>query len=307
VSKRKKNNEIEESNGLWSRLGKKSRVSLSNIETFEESRHFNASPLNFIVIFLFFAIAIILGTWFLIAYTPLRESIPGYPDISNEEQLKRQDLENLKKIDELEAKYSLLERYEKPLVEIINESLPDDPTLGLSDSILAIDTTILEGITFEKSELDSALRVQVAQNQKYALNFSPDAPTEISETISGVFFFPPLKGEVSSTFDPKIGHYGIDIKAPSDDAVKSTLAGTVIFTDWSAESGNVIHVQHSHNLVSVYKHNSDLLKNQGDLVKPGEPIAIIGNSGSLSEGEHLHFELWYNGLALDPMKFVSFE
>jgi murein DD-endopeptidase MepM/ murein hydrolase activator NlpD len=307
VAKRKNKKEVEESNGFWARLSKKSRVSLSNIETFQESKHFNASPLNFIVIFLFVTIAIIVGTWFLIAYTPLRESIPGYPDISNEEQLKRQDLENLRKIEELEKKYSLVERYENPLADIINESLPDDPTLGLSDSILEIDTTILEGITFEKSELDSILRERVRLNQKYALNFTPDAPSEISERISGVFFFPPLKGEVSSTFDPKLGHYGIDIKAPSDDAVKSTLAGTVIYTDWSAENGNVIHVQHSHNLVSVYKHNSALLKNQGDLVTPGEPIAIIGNSGSLSEGEHLHFELWYNGLALDPLKFVSFE
>ena len=128
-----------------------------------------------------------------------------------------------------------------------------------------------------------------------------------TDNISGVYFFTPLKGEVSGEIDSKNGHYGIDIKAPKDEAIKSTLDGTVIFTDWSSENGNVIHIQHTHNLVSVYKHCSYLLKKQGDLVKSGEPIAIIGNSGSLSLGTHLHFELWYNGVAQNPKQFITFD
>jgi murein DD-endopeptidase MepM/ murein hydrolase activator NlpD len=120
-------------------------------------------------------------------------------------------------------------------------------------------------------------------------------------------FFPPLKGEVTEKFSLKTGHNGIDVIASKNEAVKAVLEGTVVFSDWSPDNGHVIQIQHKSNLISIYKHNSFLLKKTGALVNVGDPIAIVGNSGSLSTGPHLHFELWYNGVPVDPEKFIIFE
>lgn len=306
VAKKEKNKENIESSSWFDRLKKKSRIVFYDVDTFEQKRFFLLSNWNMIVGSLFVMIIIITGTWFVIAYTPLRQSIPGYPKIAETEKLKRQELENLKQLEELAEKERITNQYNKSLIEILSEQLPSDPS-QLGDSILSIDTAMLNNITFETSDKDSILRNKVAENEKYG--FIVNKPTAYNEAdnIAGVFFFTPLKGEVSGEIDTKSGHYGIDIKAPKDEVVKSTLIGTVIYTDWSSENGHVIHVQHTHNLVSVYKHCSFLLKEQGDLVKTGEPIAIIGNSGSLSQGTHLHFELWYNGVAQNPKQFINFE
>lgn len=307
MSKKQNTSELEERNSFWDRLRRKSRVSFSNIETFEESRSFTASPMNFLVVFLFSLMIVIFATWCFIAFTPLKQSIPGFPDINEKRKIEKTNAENLKKIAEMESKLALLEKYQNPILSILNEEIPVDPSIGLPDSILAMDSSSVNAISFERSELDSNMRQRIAENQRFAVNFNNNQDKEVSDNISGVFFFTPLKGEISNKINPKEGHFGIDIKAPADDVVKSTLAGTVIFTDWSAENGNVIHVQHANNIVTVYKHNSELLKQQGDVVKAGEPIAIVGNSGSLSQGTHLHFELWYNGFALDPTRFINFE
>ena len=122
-----------------------------------------------------------------------------------------------------------------------------------------------------------------------------------------VLFLSPLKGEITNRFDLKKGHYGIDVIASNNEAVKAILNGTVVYADWTPENGHVIQLQHAQNLVSTYKHNSFLLKKTGDLVKAGDAVAIVGNSGELSTGPHLHFELWHNGIPLDPEKFVVFD
>lgn len=306
MAKKEKHKENNDSGSWFDRLKKKSRIVIYDVDSFEQKRFFLLSNWNIIVGSLFVLILIVTSTWFIIAYTPLRQSIPGYPKIAETEKLKRQELENLKLLEELSEKERITNQYNKSLLEILSEQMPEDPSLT-GDSILPIDTAMLNNITFETSEKDSMLRDKVAEKEKYGFNVNKSSVGNSSDNIAGVFFFSPLKGEVSGEIDTKKGHYGIDIKAPKDEAVKSTLAGTVIYTDWSSENGNVIHVQHTHNLVSVYKHCSYLLKEQGDLVKTGEPIAIIGNSGSLSMGTHLHFELWYNGVAQNPKQFINFE
>ncbi len=302
----KSKKDSEERVSLWERLTKRSRLSVVDPITFEVKREFSFTPMSFIVVSLFVLILLVTATWATIAYTPLRQSIPGYPNIANEEKKKRQEIENLEYLQELEKKQAILEQYNKPLIAILNEQEPPDPSIPM-DSLSLLDTSEINQISFEISEKDSILREKVKASEKYGFSLQNKVVTGSADNIAGVYFFSPLKGEVCGEVNVKAGHYGIDVKAPKNEAVKSTLDGTVIYAEWTPENGHVIHVQHAHNLVSIYKHNSALLKKQGDAVKSGEPIAIIGNSGILSLGTHLHFELWYNGVPLDPKLFVNFE
>lgn len=303
MAKSKTDNEDKIS--LWDRLNKKSRLSVVDPVTFEVRNEFSFTPINFIVVSLFVVIVIVTLTWTVIAFTPLRQSIPGYPDIAQQEQMKRIDIENLKYLQELEEKQAILDQYNKPLLAILSEQEPPDPSIPM-DSLAMLDTSEINQISFEISEKDSILREKIEATEKYGFSIKNSTTGGNADNIAGVYFFSPLKGEVSGEVNVKEGHYGIDVKAPNNEAVKSTLDGTVIYAEWTPENGHVIHVQHAHNLVSIYKHNSALLKKQGDVVKSGEPIAIIGNSGTLSLGTHLHFELWYNGVPLDPKLFVDF-
>lgn len=302
----KSKKDSDEKVSLWERLNKKSRLSVVDPVTFEVRNDFSFTPINLVVISLFVLMVIVSATWVIIAYTSLRQSIPGYPDIAQQEQIKRLQIDNMKYLDELEEKQAILDQYSKPLLAILNDQEPPDPSIPM-DSLSLLDTSDINQISFEISEKDSILREKIEASEKYGFNIPNNITMKNSDNIAGVYFFPPLKGEVSGEVNVKDGHYGIDVKAPKNEAVKSTLDGTVIYAEWTPENGHVIHVQHAHNLVSVYKHNSALLKSQGDAVKSGEPIAIIGNSGTLSLGTHLHFEIWYNGVPLDPKLFVNFE
>jgi murein DD-endopeptidase MepM/ murein hydrolase activator NlpD len=127
-----------------------------------------------------------------------------------------------------------------------------------------------------------------------------------SGSISNFFFFTPIQGIISNGYNPANRHFGIDIVSKMNEAVKSVLDGTVILSAWTLQTGNIIAVQHQSNIISVYKHNSVLLKKEGDNVKAGDPIAIVGESGEMQTGPHLHFELWYNGNPVNPREYISF-
>ena len=148
------------------------------------------------------------------------------------------------------------------------------------------------------------LRDEIESEEQYNLLATDEG--DASKGIAAFFFFTPLKGLVTASFDPGKEHYGVDVAAAKNEAVKACLEGTVIIATWTSETGHVIQVQHGNNLVSVYKHNSVLLKKSGDRVNAGEAIAIIGESGELSSGPHLHFELWYEGKPVDPSEFMTF-
>ncbi len=298
-----KDKEKEESLSFFQRISEKSRVVLVDNVTFEEKRHFLLSPLNIVVFITFFAMIIVAGTYAVIAYTPLKQSIPGFPNEADVQKLQKQDLDNVKFIEDMEHKAQVGELYYKNLSLILSDELPIDPTVH--DSVGQTDSVDYSNISFEKSEEDSLLRVKMDEKEKYTLSYQ-EKKTVHDDNMEGVFFFTPLNGTVSNKINVKEGHFGIDIVAPKDEAVKTTLDGTVIFTEWTPESGHVIQVQHTHNLVSVYKHNSFLLKKTGDHVNAGDPIAIIGNTGEHTTGEHLHFELWYNGAPIDPEAFINF-
>ncbi|EJW96893.1 membrane peptidase [gut metagenome] len=148
---------------------------------------------------------------------------------------------------------------------------------------------------------DSLLRTTVIKEEQFGI--SEKAKRQLP--IEGIHFFTPLKGVVSQGYN-KLVHPYIDITAPANSVVKSILDGTVISAGKDEDSGYTIHIQHGNNLVSVYKHNQKLLKKTGDRIQAGTPIALVGNTGKLSTGDHLHFELWYNGEAVDPTKYINF-
>jgi murein DD-endopeptidase MepM/ murein hydrolase activator NlpD len=158
--------------------------------------------------------------------------------------------------------------------------------------------------------MESQMRQNVEHDEKYAVNI-PTGSTQglqgnAASGVSNFYFFLPVKGYITGDFDPKNEHYGVDIVAADNAPVKATLDGSVVISTWTPETGYVIGIQHENNLVSLYKHNSVLLKKEGDYVHAGDVIAIVGNTGELSTGPHLHFELWYNGSAINPKDYINF-
>jgi murein DD-endopeptidase MepM/ murein hydrolase activator NlpD len=231
----------------------------------------------------------------LIAFTNIREFIPGYPDIT----MRRNILMSAIRLDSLERELALRDKYFANLNAIISGKPP-------VEIIPPHDTTKNYGaIKFANSPEDQALRSKVEKEEQFNLSLGP----RINETTSlaSLHFFPPVKGIVSGKYDLRTKHFGTDIVTKPKSLVSAALDGTVIFTGWTMETGYVIEIQHINNLVSVYKHNSSLLKEAGDLVRAGEAISVVGDSGELyTSGPHLHFEMWYKGNPLDPEKHILF-
>lgn len=229
-----------------------------------------------------------------IAFTPVRTFIPGYPDARS----KRAAIQNAITIDSLENVVIRWELYSENLRRVVEgqEPIKIDSLIRRANNVKQ-QTADLE----ELARQDSLLRMHVREEEKFDISERDrrDLP------IEGLHFFTPLKGVVSQAYDPAIHPY-IDITAPSGSVVKATLDGTVIFAGWSDESGHTIQIQHEGDIVSIYKHNEKLLKKAGDKVTAGAPIALVGNTGSLTTGDHLHFELWHRGETVDPALYINF-
>lgn len=283
----------KESKRYLSKLKNKYRFSIYNDQTFEEVWFLRLSRLNVIAVFGGFSFLLVALVTVLIAFTPLREFIPGYPDTNT----RRAIVENALKVDSLEQQLDYWQHYLTSLKAIMNGENP--PVLDSKR-----DTTAHpKDIVFKKSSDDSLLRAQIEENEQYNLSVSNNT---IENSVKGIHFFPPVRGVVTNSFNLASGHYGTDIASSPNEVVVATLDGTVTMATWTLETGYVIQIQHAGNLLSVYKHNSKLLKKAGTHVKAGEAIAIIGNSGELTTGPHLHFELWYNGTPVDPEKYIVF-
>lgn len=299
----KSKKEKEQNLSLFQRVSKKVRIVVVNAESFEEKRHFTLSPLNAAVLISFFTLLIIISTYLIVAYTPLKQWIPGMPSYSNELMLRKIDLENMQYLEKVKHQSNIEDLYYQNLITILNDEVPLDPTL--QDSAYNRDSTNYAIMDFSISEKDSLLRVKIDLREKYQLH-NKEGNVSQNDDMKGVFFFTPINGSVSGSFNLKEGHFGIDVVAPKDEAVMATLDGTVVFNTWTPEDGHVIYLQHNYNLISVYKHNAFVLKKVGEFVEAGEPVAIIGNSGRLSTGPHLHFELWHKGTALNPEDYMRF-
>jgi len=284
-------------------LTTKFRLVVLDNESFEEKRAFVLSWAAIIIYFLFSFLFLSTIIFVVISFTSLKQIIPGYPDTVEQELLKTKYIENLLKLNSIEEKVAINSLYYSNLEKILNGEIILDSLHENNDTTFELDTNNLD---FNKSINDSLLRLKIKEREKYDISIV-DPSQNTNDNIRSVLFFSPLKGEITSPFNYKNGHIGIDVIASKNEAVKAALEGTVVFSDWSPENGHVIQIQHEKNIISIYKHNSFLLKKTGDRVSAGDPIAIVGNSGSLSTGPHLHFELWYNGVPLDPEKFIIFE
>jgi murein DD-endopeptidase MepM/ murein hydrolase activator NlpD len=280
---------------LRDRLKHRYRLVVLNDDTFEESFALRLTPLGLLT--LISGITIIMTTLVivLVAFTPLREYIPGYGKVTEKNDLIALNL----KVDSLESSMSAKDWYIQNIANVLEGKTEGKPEKPKKDT--TVDYTNLKVIPNGK---DSALRNEIESRDKYSLSLT-DKSKPVS-SISSFFFFSPVKGIVTTSFNLSDEHYGVDVTARENEIIKSTLDGTVVFAGWTSADGFVVQIQHTNNLVSVYKHNSDLTKKVGDYVKAGDPIAIIGNTGETSSGTHLHFELWYNGNPLNPQDYIVF-
>ncbi len=280
---------------LLQKLLERYRIVVLNEDTFEERFSFKMNRLNVLIWSSIAAILLIGLTTVLIAFTPLREYIPGYSSSS----LRLKASHTSYKVDSLE---NVLQQNQKFLMSIqkVLRGEDEDEYAQKEKNIGFVEKIDPSGIDFSPSKQDSILRARVEMEDKYNL---------LEEAVyrGDFMLYPPVKGTISQEFDRLNGHFAIDIVAKENEPVKATANGTVIFAEWTVETGNVIIIEHSFGIISVYKHNAMLLKKQGDLVKAGEVIAKLGNTGELSTGAHLHFELWSEGNPMNPAEFINFE
>ncbi len=251
------------------------RFIILNDDTLKEkfSRRVNLNKLYLILTALVVALFIIF--FLILSFTPMRHLIPGYGNIENNSYVIKLN----RYVSDLESKIEAQELYNKSLRKILVENqLPPS-----------------------KSKVNNKIKSK---------NITPQKP----QTIDNIYvpdyeeydFSLPLNGGINKTMDVKTGHYGIDIAGTKNAVIKSILDGTVIFSDWSIETGYTVIVQHAHGITSVYKHNSEIFKEVGDFVKKDEALATVGNTGTLSSGPHLHFELWFDGIPKDPINYLPF-
>lgn len=270
----------------------KYRLVILNEDTFEERISFKLTRLNVFILSGIAAILLIGLTTLLIAFTPLREYIPGYSSTA----LKKNATLLLAKTDSLQNIIRVNEQYYSSIHSVLIGDVTN----------VAFDRDSIQDVVFNADEMevspsraDSLLRETVAQEDKY--NLFQSASTEGDITL-----FTPLQGTISQGYNVEDKHYALDIVAEKDAPVLAAADGTVIFAEWTADTGHVIIIKHENDLITVYKHNASLSKTQGDLVTAGEVIAILGNTGELTTGPHLHFELWADGYPINPVDFIDF-
>lgn len=205
------------------------------------------------------------------------------------------------KIDSLESEVNLKDKYVNNIRRIIGGDVDVAQVLDEDPQIATINISEMD---FEESMLpiDSQFRAEFEMEDLKVLTYQSNRTDEFRE----MYLFSPMEGIVTDGFNPKKDHYGVDLVANENEPVMCSADGVVIISSWTLDGGYVLGIQHRGNLVSVYKHNSELLKNVGNFVSAGEIIAIIGNTGELTSGPHLHFELWHNGNPLNPQEFIAF-
>ena len=276
----------------WRKLLHKYRFVIMTDSSFEERLVVKLSRLNIFSFLVFSVISCFFCTLLLISYTPLNKYVPGK---SSKEVQKNLIYLSLKS-DSLQKALDSRGLYLQNINNIISGK---DPVVSSEGDFLS-PAGKEKKTTFARSIEDSLLRVKVETEDKSSIYIKKSVNNEF------LMFFPPLSGLISDVFNANAGHYGVDLVAKEKTRISSVLDGTVVVSHWTAETGYVIVVQHKNDYLSQYKHNSVLLKKVGDFVVAGEHIAIIGNSGELSSGPHLHFELWHKGIPVNPKDYISF-
>lgn len=276
---------------LISRWREKYKLTYMNADTFDAKWTIKLSFINFLTLLVFFIFMIALTTYFILLYTPLRRYAFDSVSIYN---LNSQLEENSKALLKAEATLHQQEKYSDNLRKILLEETFTDTA-----QLRQIDT--LEGVievNFENSSADSILRQKIESDLL--------EPKNNQSNFQSDFFMSPVTGKISRSVNFSKRHYGIDIVTAEDEPIKAALEGLVVFSGWTSQQGHVIILQHQNNLLTAYKHCSVLLKSEGDYVEIGDPIGIVGTSGELTDGPHLHFEVWQKGVPLNPQEFISF-
>ena len=278
---------------LTKKLLHKYRLVVLNEDTFEERFSMKLTRVNVFIFGSLSALLLIGFTTVFIAFTPIREYIPGYTSPT----LQKQAIDLERKTDSLLNVTRMNELYMASIKDVLSGEVSSE-TIN-KDSIYAALAAEVNPEDLNPSKADSILREKVDNEDKYNL-------FESARSVKNFVFFPPVKGTVSSGFNIKEQHYAVDIVVPKNTPIKAAADGRVILASWTSDSGYVIILDHGNQLLSVYKHNSSLTKEQGDLVKAREVIAISGSTGEFSTGPHLHFELWNDGNPIDPVAFIDF-
>lgn len=278
---------------LKQKLTDKYRLVVLNEDTFEERFSLKLSRLNVFVLGGVFSILLIAATTVLIAFTPIKEYIPGY----SSSKLKASAVKLTFEADSLKQKLAILENYTKALKPVLTGEITSEEIDSIQDAARQIN---IDESDLDATKEDSLFREKVEQENKFAILNS-------NKNSLNIVFFAPVTGTISQNFESNSKHFAVDIVAKTGTPIKAVADGTVIFSGWTAETGYVILLKHNRDFISVYKHNGNLLKEQGDFVKSGEVIASVGSTGELTTGPHLHFELWSGGYAVNPINFIDFK
>ena len=279
---------------LKQKLTNKYRLVVLNENTFEERFSLKLSRLNIYIFGGLFSVTLISATIVLIAFTPLKEYIPGYSSTQLQKNATKLTVES----DSLKNRLAMLENYTNSIKSVLTGELTSDEVIdSLQDSAKRIQ---IEESSLYATKQDSIFREKIESRDRFPLS------DESQEKLK-IVFFAPISGNISQLFNSENKHFAIDVVAKVGTPVKAAADGTVIFSEWTTETGYVIILKHANNFISVYKHNGTLLKQQGDLVQSGEAIASIGSSGELTTGPHLHFELWSDGYAVNPANYIDFK
>lgn len=265
-----------------------------NDSTFGEKFSLRLTPWGIIISALAMTIVLTSAVISIVAFTPLREYIPGYGNIAERKEI----LKLATMADSLDKAIEARDIYWQSVSNALNEKLETKTAKPKKDT-----TGKFAKINTKAGQNDLQFRDDYEKNK--------DKPIEQLAKLkyaglSELVFFTPVIGLVTESFNLREDHFGVDVATKPDETIKSTLDGTIIFTGFSAGDGNIIQIQHGNNLVSIYKHCSAILKTTGTRVKSGEAIAVVGNTGEKSRGSHLHFELWFNGSPVNPQEFVAF-
>lgn len=283
----------------WERFTKQLRnqyrLVILNDRTFAERFSLKLSPLGLLIGAAALTIVMTTLVISLVAFTPLREYIPGYGNVAERKQILQLSI----MADSLEQTLSARDLYISNLVNVLTDKVEGKPERPKKDT-----SGKYKNVNTQASEADRIFRKEI-ENTKNAELLSATSSLKAG-ALSNTLFFMPVKGLVVTSFNAGESHFGCDIVSKKDELIKSTLDGTVIFAGFTNSDGYELHIQHTGNIISVYKHNSTLLKRVGDRVKSGESIAVIGNSGESSKGPHLHFEIWYNGVPVNPEDVLAF-
>ncbi len=281
-----------------SKIMRKYRLTIHNENKLENVLGFYVSPF-WVIISLFFSFLLVAGVVFLIfIFTPVGEYLPGYVSNRTRETL----VEYALTIDSLKEEVDKQDRFLGNIKNIMEGKLTvTNDTITTFDSLPSPDK-----YPVETTELEMAFTEEFEKKERYNLT---SQATNVG-VLQGINFYRPTRGMIIKSFNPKIQHFGVDIAENPNESVVAIWDGTVVMSDYTANDGYMIVIQHNENLVSVYRNCYRILKEVGNKVQAGEVIAALSSDNDELAGSkfkpYLHLELWHRGEPLDPANYIPF-